>query len=404
MTERTATILQIEPAVDSASGLVDRRIFSDRDIYQLELERIFARAWNFMAHDSQIPNPGDFFQTYVGEDRVICVRDVEGNAQVLVNSCRHRGNAVCRAEEGHATSFMCTYHGWTYDLKGALVGVPGFKEVYHEELDREAWGLIKAARVDSYHGFIFASMDAAAPELTDYLGNVGWLCVDLIAAKGEMRIAGGVQKFTIPCNWKFVADNVSDEYHLDVTHASTYMSRVSQSKGWTQQPSATKFSSGRQRVWLGEYGHVWAGPLVARKMQKRIAGEGPSGSHWRERPEAKKALGIAVNSKGMPHVFPNFSTTSYHVTLRLPKGARQTEVWAVCISGSGPTDRGHPAVSALDKYSLRPRRHRRSGRFGELGAEHKGRPGKCQPQIPLSLRNGSRTWRIRGRRGKPAAN
>ena len=136
--------------VDTEKGLVDRRIFSDQQIYQLELERIFARAWNFMAHDSQIPNPGDFFLTFIGEDRVIVVRDKDMQPQVLINSCRHRGNAVCRAEEGHATSFMCTYHGWTYDLKGNLVGVPGFNEVYHEDINREEWGLIKAAQVDSY--------------------------------------------------------------------------------------------------------------------------------------------------------------------------------------------------------------------------------------------------------------
>ena len=165
--------------VDTEKGVVDRRIFSDQDIYELELERIFARAWNFMAHDSQIPNPGDFFMTFIGEDRVIVVRDTDGNPQVLVNTCRHRGNAICRAEEGHATSFMCTYHGWTYDLKGALVGVPGFKEVYHEELDRENWGLIKAAQVDTYKGFIFATMDSEAPSFQEYLGDVGRMCIDL---------------------------------------------------------------------------------------------------------------------------------------------------------------------------------------------------------------------------------
>ena len=110
--------------VDTEAGLVDRRIFSGEDIYELELERIFARAWNFMATTPRSPTPGDFFMTFIGEDRVICVRDNDGNPQVLVNTCRHRGNAICRAEEGHATSFMCTYHGWTYDLKGNLVGVP----------------------------------------------------------------------------------------------------------------------------------------------------------------------------------------------------------------------------------------------------------------------------------------
>src|SRR5215204_6141131 len=138
--------------VDVKNATIDRRIFFDEDIYQVELERIFARAWNFMAHDSMIPNPGDFFMTFIGEDRVIVVRDNDMQPQVLVNSCRHRGNAVCRAEEGHSSSFMCTYHGWTYDLVGDRVGVPGFKEVYHEELDRESWGLIRAPQVESYKG------------------------------------------------------------------------------------------------------------------------------------------------------------------------------------------------------------------------------------------------------------
>src|SRR5438552_1071110 len=98
--------------VDGDRGLVDRQIFSDAEIYEIELERIFARAWNFMCHESQIPNPGDFFLSYIGEDRVIAVRDKDGGLQVLLNTCRHRGNAVCRAEEGHATSLICTYHGW----------------------------------------------------------------------------------------------------------------------------------------------------------------------------------------------------------------------------------------------------------------------------------------------------
>src|SRR3954467_12253718 len=140
--------------VSAEKGTVDRRIFSSEEIYERELEQIFARAWNFMAHESQIANAGDFFLNYMGEDRVIVVRDKAGGINVLLNTCRHRGNAVCRADEGHATSFMCTYHGWTYDLTGALVGVPGFKDYYHEDLNREEWGLVAAPKVDSYLGFV----------------------------------------------------------------------------------------------------------------------------------------------------------------------------------------------------------------------------------------------------------
>src|SRR5438445_657116 len=80
----------------------------------------------------------------------------------------HPGTAGCWEGEGHATSSICTDHGWTYDLQGKLVAVPGFKDYYHEELDREAWGLVNAAKVGSFKGFIFATLDAEAPELEDY--------------------------------------------------------------------------------------------------------------------------------------------------------------------------------------------------------------------------------------------
>src|SRR3954465_14820671 len=197
------TLETVKPAdflamVDTEKGTVDRRIFSDADIYQLELEQIFARCWNFMAHESQIPNAGDFFLNYIGEDRVVVVRDKDGGVEVLLNTCRHRGNAVCRAEEGHASSFMCTYHGWTYDLKGALVGVPGFKDYYHEDLNREEWGLVAPPHVESYKGFIFANLDPEAPGLDEYLGDVGRTRLSMLGERGDdMRVLSGVQNPTI---------------------------------------------------------------------------------------------------------------------------------------------------------------------------------------------------------------
>ena len=213
---------QFSNLVDVDNGRIDRRIFYDPDIYQMEMEQIFARAWIFMCHESQIPNPGDFFLNFIGEDRVIVVRDNDMSVNVLINSCRHRGNAVCRADEGHATSFMCTYHGWTYDLKGSLVGVPGFKEVYHEELDRENWGLIRAAQVDEYKGFVFATMDPEAPDLHEFLGDAGRMGLSTLAERGaEMKIVPGVLKYVIPCNWKFAVDNVWDYYHTTTSHAAS---------------------------------------------------------------------------------------------------------------------------------------------------------------------------------------
>ena len=318
--------------VDVEHGTIDRRFFSDAAIYELELERVFARGWSFMCHASQIPNPGDFFMTFIGEDRVICVRDNDGLPQVLVNSCRHRGNAVCRAEEGHTTSFMCTYHGWTYDLKGALVGVPGFKEVYHEELDRENWGLIKAGQVESYKGFIFANMDPQAPELSEYLGPVGRMGLDFLAERGTLRVFPGIQKYTIPCNWKLAADNLYDWYHPSLSHGSAFILMIPRPTGviTPEMRQAMNPYNERDVVILGEYGHGIGGPLLDDANKQRLATVPKSYMSMRELPKAKEVLGpVGLKTGGHPSIFPNLwvATLQGQLSLRIPKGPSHTEIW-----------------------------------------------------------------------------
>ena len=333
MTLHTWESREIEQLVNAEKGLVDRRIYSDPDIYQLELEHIFARAWNFMCHESQIAKPGDFFTNFIGEDRVIAVRDKEGGIQVLLNTCRHRGNAVCRVEDGHASSFMCTYHGWTYDLKGNLVGVPGYKEFYEESLKREDWGLIKAAKVDSYNGFVFATLDPEAPPLDEYLGDVGRMGLNVIAQRGEdMAVVDGVQKFVIGCNWKLAVDNVVDFYHPPLTHASAMMSayyrRRATGPGAQGARSGSAMPSANMVV-LGEYGHVIGGPMAPPGTPSMFE---PAYEAYKERPDAKQALGpVGLKVNGHPHVFPNLWVSTAggvsQVDLRLPRGPLSTEVW-----------------------------------------------------------------------------
>ena len=164
---------KISSLIDSENGTLNRTIYSDEEIYKLEMERIFARTWNFMCHESQIPNVGDYVINYIGEDQVIVVRDKEENINVLLNTCTHRGNALCRTEQGNAKSFICSYHGWNFDLQGKVIGIPGLKDFYRDDFDKEAWGLKHAAKVDSFEGFVFANLDPEAPSLYDYLGDVG---------------------------------------------------------------------------------------------------------------------------------------------------------------------------------------------------------------------------------------
>jgi phenylpropionate dioxygenase-like ring-hydroxylating dioxygenase large terminal subunit len=333
--------------IDAEKGTVDRAIFSDQEIYDLEMERIFARAWNFMCHESQIPKPGDFFLSYIGEESVIATRDRKGGLQVFLNTCRHRGNAVCRAESGNAKAFFCTYHGWTYDLEGKLIGVPGYKEFYHERLDRAKWGLVSAAKVESYKGFVFATMDPDAPSLEDFLGAVGRLGLDMVAARGEMVMFEGIQKNVIGCNWKMAVDNLFDWYHVQITHASAFQTLLAGTPPQDPNlPAIDTESPMKHRVVLGDYGHAIGGPrLSAEEWNKlppfhdKMPNMMPYRDYgWRGSPEAVEVLGqLGGTTIGHPNIFPNLWIASggTQLCLRLPKGLDKCEMWWFTLREKG---------------------------------------------------------------------
>jgi 3-phenylpropionate/trans-cinnamate dioxygenase alpha subunit len=210
--------------IDMEKGKLDRNVFVDQSIYQDELEQIFGRAWLNIAHQSLIPNPNDFFLSYMGEDPVIVTRDAKGTIHAFLNMCRHRGNRVVRADDGNAKNFMCTYHGWTFSNEGKLVSVPGLQEAYYGELDVENLGLVEA-RVETYADLIFATWADDAPSLESYLGDARWYTDLMFNRRDCGEIAVGPQKWIEPSNWKVSVDNCSDNYHVPVTHLSTALVR-----------------------------------------------------------------------------------------------------------------------------------------------------------------------------------
>lgn len=218
----SATDLDFHGLVDIEAGWIDRRIFWDEGIYQLELERIFARCWAFVGHDSQFAAPGDFVTTYIGHDAVIVAKDRRGEVNVFLNSCTHRGNRVCFAEIGSTRQFTCNFHGWAFGLDGALVGV--HEEDHYSQcatFDKSKLGLHRA-RTATYKGLIFATFDPEAPSLDEYLGDYRYyLDVLLDNDPGGTEFLDGNVKSRLRCNWKFAAENfVGDAYHAGWTHAS----------------------------------------------------------------------------------------------------------------------------------------------------------------------------------------
>jgi phthalate 3,4-dioxygenase subunit alpha len=204
-------------------GAFPAGIYSDPEIHQLERDRLFARTWQFLAHDSEIPEPGDYVVRRILDDSFIVVRDETGQVRVLLNMCRHRGMQVCRAEAGNASHFRCPYHAWTYRNTGELVGVPFHSDAYGGQagLSRSETSLVTPPRVAVYRGMIFASLDPRAPDLDAYLGGFAFF-LDIYVNQSEEGIElRGPQRWQVDCNWKIGAENFAgDSYHTPHTHAS----------------------------------------------------------------------------------------------------------------------------------------------------------------------------------------
>lgn len=258
----------VDDLVRADEGLVRRRIFSDPEIFDEEQRRIFSRAWLFVGHESLIPNPDDYFLSRMGTEQVILTRNRQGRIHVLLNSCTHRGMKLCRYDQGSSRTFTCPYHGWSFstdetlvDVAGGLRGVPGLATHYHGELDRSQWGLKRVAQIALYKGTIWATWDAGAPPFLEYLGDMRHYLDAALdhrdGREGGSEVIGGVQKWRIPCNWKFPPENfVGDMYH-DVSHRSVDAVGIGPSGGKGRRDAM----QGRMTIGFKDLGHGLIGRL-----------------------------------------------------------------------------------------------------------------------------------------------
>lgn len=216
--EQAATALRVsEPAA------VDFRLYRDPDIYAAEQSWIFGGAtWSYLGLEAEVPEPGDFRATSVGEVPVVLVRAADGALHAWVNRCAHKGAKVCRSLRGNQAdgTFVCVYHQWAYDSAGALVGVPfrrGVKGVggLNADFDTAAHGL-RALRVDSIAGMVFGTFSAEAPPLADYLGET--MCANIRRIFHRPIKILGFARQCMAGNWKLYSENSRDGYHGALLH------------------------------------------------------------------------------------------------------------------------------------------------------------------------------------------
>ncbi len=315
---------------------VPYQVFQDEAVYADEQEAIFRGPnWSFLCLETEVPNPGDFRSTFVGDAPVVVTRDTDGELYAFENRCAHRGALVCLEDQGNARDFSCVYHAWTYNLQGDLVGV-----AFKDGIDGKG-GMkpdfctgdhgLRKLRVATLHGLVFGSFSDDVAPLDEYLGEeIG----ERIARVLDNRSPVVLGRFTqmLPNNWKLYFENVKDSYHASILHlffTTFQLNRLSQRGGIIVDPSG---------------GHHVSYSAVDHAAAAEAAQAQPAGNDYAEqniRSESEHRLEDTSVLQGVDEfgdgvtlqilsVFPGFVLQQIQnaIAVRqiLPRGTRQTEL------------------------------------------------------------------------------
>src|SRR5690625_1695217 len=208
------------------NNCVHRDVYLSPELFELEQKFLFARTWNYLCHESQVPNPGDYFNSSIAGQPLLAVRHSDDTVRVMMNRCAHKGSTIVSARSGNTGKFFrCPYHGWAYNTDGSLRAIP-YKKGYEGTCLNECLaskGLFKLKNVRNYRGFIFVRISEDGPEFDDYFGSVLTSIDNMVdrAPGGEVEISGGCLRYTHDCNWKIFIENQNDTMHPMVAHESS---------------------------------------------------------------------------------------------------------------------------------------------------------------------------------------
>lgn len=218
---------------------VHRDVYVDPEIFDLEMERLWRRAWIYVGHESQVPEPGDYLTADLGNQPVLLVRQPDRSVRVLLNRCAHKGAKLVTAPTGNTgRQFRCPYHAWIYRTDGSLAGVPlrsGYEGTEFAQAPASG-GMCRIQNVASRRGFVFARLSDTGPGFEEYFGD-SLSSIDNMAdrsAEGELEVVGGCLRYTHNCNWKMFIENLNDTMHPMVAHESSAGTAKSL---WKDEPS-----------------------------------------------------------------------------------------------------------------------------------------------------------------------
>ncbi len=334
---------------------VHSSLYTEPEVFEQEMHFIFGTTWVFVGHASEIPAKGDFVRRTIGTVPVVVVRSDKDEISVLANRCAHRGNLLCQESSGRRKNLACQYHGWVFSLRGDLLDVPfpaGFTG------DKKCHSLLQA-RVDSYCGFVFATFAKDPVPLAEYLGNARQ-ALDRAANLSPVReldLNGGWVKHLYHANWKMLAENNTDGYHVNYVHDSFARGikvqykydNVLISDESKLEAVARDLGNGHSEI---DYGPTYAKPLVwlgvepDRFPDYTLAMEAAYG--------AAPAREIMRNGPPHTYIFPNLFIAETAVTMIQPLAAGRSVVWHTPLYWKGVPEAVNRRILRLGEAALGP--------------------------------------------------
>jgi len=322
--EMTEPLQWPEPGVTR----IPYRVYSDPEIYALEQQRIFrGPVWNFLCLEIDIPNPGDYKTSTVGEIPVIVTRDEDGDIHAMVNRCTHKGALVCLKEKGNAKMLTCIYHSWSFDMAGKLKGV-AFRNGLQgkgglpKDFDPDKHAL-ELLRVEVFCGLVFGTFSEATPSVESFLGQP--MSKFIRRNLGKPLKPLGMHSQIIHNNWKLYAENVRDSYHATLLHTfyTTFkINRLDMDGGIVLAEDKWHHISYAKRETFDEAEEYQRGKIHAAQYDSHL--EGPHLLNaWDEFDD-----GITHSIQA---IFPNlaiqFTLNSLAVRFFVPRGVDKTELF-----------------------------------------------------------------------------
>lgn len=316
-----------------------RDVFTDPALFELEMKHLFEASWVYLAHDSQIPENNDYFTTWIGRQPVVITRDKQGSLHGLVNACAHRGAMLCRRKQGNKGSFTCPFHGWTFSNNGKLLKVKdGRSGGYPEQFDCDgSHDLTRLARFESYRGFLFGSLSADVPTLSDYLGETRVIIDQIVdQAPHGLEVLRGSSSYYYDGNWKLQMENGADGYHVSSVHwnYSATMQRRNYEADGTRTVDANGWSKSVGGVYGYDHGHILLWTELLNPEVRPVYGQRDA---LAQRLGGERAS-VIVNQTRNLGLYPNvYLMDQFSTQIRVvrPLAVDKTEVTIYCFAPKG---------------------------------------------------------------------